>query len=434
MCSVRLPSVSKLMWLVLASYLLCAPIHASTQVIDTNVNHSSGRYNIPREEQLLLDALEAIALADLDAAEMALSQLLKRQSKFRLARLVYADVLMARSGRLIDFGSGAARQRVKLLRQEAQARLSNARLFPDAANKLPSVLLGLAPSQSRAIVVDIRGARLYVFRNDNGVPRLEQSFYVSTGKNGGLKEIEGDQRTPVGVYFVTGKIAGKILSDFYGPGALPVNYPNEWDLREGRTGYGIWIHGVPSDTFARSPKASDGCMVLSNDHLQQLLQMSRLKNTPVIITNGIKWLHRSDLIHQYQQFSKNLEDWRQDWESRDPSRYTQHYSQRFRNAKSSYARWIKIKRKVNASKRYIRVALKDLSVFSYPGEADLRVVSFNQDYRSDNYSNQSLKRQYWQREADGVWRIIYEGPIELRPEHLRGIPFSARSRISSLAQ
>ena len=434
MRSVLAHSVFKLISLVTAVCLFGSPVYAATQSNYTNDSQSIAHDNIPREEQLLLSALEAIARADLDGAETALSQLLKRQSKFRLAQLVYADVLLARSGRLVDFGSGAARQRVKLLREEAQARLSTARMFPDAGNKLPSVLLGLAPSQTRAIVVDIRGARLYVFQNDNGIPRLEQSFYVSTGKNGGLKKIEGDQRTPVGVYFVTGRIAGKTLSDFYGPGALPVNYPNEWDLREGRTGYGIWIHGVPSDTFARSPKASDGCVALSNDHLRQLLGMSGLKDTPVIITNGIKWLDRSVLIQHYQQFSKRLEDWRKDWESLDVSRYSQHYSKHFHNAKSSYARWIKHKRKVNASKRYIRVALKDVSVFSYPGEADLRVVSFNQDYRSDNYSSQSQKRQYWQREADGVWRIIYEGPIELRPEHLRGIPFSARSRLTSLAQ
>ena len=395
----------------------------------------SSKSGIPREERLLLAALEAISEGDLDRAESTLRRLLNRQSKYRLARLVYADMLMARSGRLINFASGAAGQRVLALREEALARLANARHFSDSAGKLPAALLRLAPSQSRVVVVDVSAARLYVYRNVAGIPRLEQSFYVSTGKNGGLKRLEGDQRTPVGVYFVTGRIAAEALSDFYGPGALPVNYPNEWDLRQGRTGYGIWIHGVPSDTFARSPKASDGCMALSNDNLEQLLKFTHVKNTPVIISNGIEWLDRPALDRQRREFDRQLWRWRKDWESRNVSRYARHYSRSFRSAgNTGYAAWIRNKRKVNAAKSYIHVTLKDLSVFAYPGEPNLRVVSFTQNYRSNNYTGQSVKRQYWQREADGVWRIIAEGPVRLRPEQLRGIPYSARSRISRLDQ
>jgi murein L,D-transpeptidase YafK len=80
-------------------------------------------------------------------------------------------------------------------------------------------------------VVDLKASRMYLYRNDDGTLRLERSFYVSIGKNGVAKRIEGDQRTPVGVYFVTGRIDGDALPDFFDPGALAVNYPNEWDLR-----------------------------------------------------------------------------------------------------------------------------------------------------------------------------------------------------------
>jgi hypothetical protein len=36
------------------------------------------------------------------------------------------------------------------------------------------------------------------------------------------------------------------------------------------------------------------------------------------------------------------------------------------------------------------------------------VVSFDQDYRSNNLSNVMRKRQYWIKN-DGRWRIFYEG-------------------------
>ena len=112
-----------------------------------------------------------------------------------------------------------------------------------AADRVPAPLLQLSPSQRRVVLVDQARSRLYLFENDGGRPRLAGDFYVSTGKKGARKEREGDQRTPVGIYFITTRLEPGELDDFYGAGALPVNYPNEWDTRYGRTGYGIWIHG-----------------------------------------------------------------------------------------------------------------------------------------------------------------------------------------------
>jgi murein L,D-transpeptidase YafK len=251
------------------------------------------------------------------------------------------------------------------------------------------------------------------------------------GKNGPAKRQEGDQRTPVGVYFVTGRILGDALPDFYGPGALPVNYPNEWDLRQQRTGYGIWIHGVPSDTFARAPRASDGCIALSNEHVTLLLNLPQAKDTPVIIADGLRWLDAAELARQRQGLLGSIETWRRDWESRDVARYARHYSSAFRSGDWDLSRWVAHKRRVNTAKDYIRVGLRDVSVFAYPGEKDMAVVTFEQDYSSSNFSNRSRKRQYWKRDGAGQWRIIYEGSAKPRREQMRGIPFSARSRVSA---
>lgn len=38
----------------------------------------------------------------------------------------------------------------------------------------------------------------------------------------------------------------------------------------GRNGYGIWLHGTPSDTFSRPPRTSDGCVVLANTDLDEI--------------------------------------------------------------------------------------------------------------------------------------------------------------------
>ncbi len=51
--------------------------------------------------------------------------------------------------------------------------------------------------------------------------------------------------------------------------------------------------------------------------------------------------------------------------------------------------------------------MNDLSVFAYPGARDLMMVTFEQDYRSNNMSKRTLKRQFWAREG-GRWRIVHE--------------------------
>ncbi|MNC99904.1 hypothetical protein D3C83_183450 [compost metagenome] len=50
-------------------------------------------------------------------------------------------------------------------------------------------------------------------------------------------------------------------------------------------------------------------------------------------------------------------------------------------------------------------------MFLYPGEEALLVVTFQQDYSSDRNHRRFVKRQYWKQEADGRWRILYEGSV-----------------------
>jgi hypothetical protein len=74
-----------------------------------------------------------------------------------------------------------------------------------------------------------------------------------------------------------------------------------------------------------------------------------------------------------------------------------------------YAAWTEYKRRVNSGKRFIRVDISRQSMFLYPGEESLLVVTFRQDYTSDRNHRTFVKRQYWKQEADGRWRILYEG-------------------------
>ena len=179
------------------------------------------------------------------------------------------------------------------------------------------------------MVVDTQKSRLYLYQNDNGTPRFVADYYISQGKLGAEKAREGDKKTPIGVYHVTSSLPRQKLTDFYGSGAFPINYPNEWDKRQGRNGHGIWLHGTPSDTFSRPPKASDGCVVLANQDLDSLAKSLQVGLTPVIISNSIEWLSLDDWQSERSSLLKNVEEWRQDWESRNVDSYARHYSHKF---------------------------------------------------------------------------------------------------------
>jgi hypothetical protein len=187
------------------------------------------------------------ALGEIDVA-------LARTPNFRLGHLIKGDLLMARAGNPVAFGApvvvASASASVAPLKDEARARL---RRYLDAPpqDHVPLPVLQLGPAQSHAILVDTARSRLFVFANRGGEPAYVTDFYISLGKNGVEKRREGDQKTPLGVYRIVS--AKDRLPDFYGPGAFPISYPNEWDRLQGRNGHGIWLHGTPSETYSRPP-------------------------------------------------------------------------------------------------------------------------------------------------------------------------------------
>ena len=103
-----------------------------------------------------------------------------------------------------------------------------------------------------------------------------------------------------------------------------------------------------------------------------------------------------------------IDEWRQDWESRDTERYARHYSKRFVADGQSYASWVEQKRRINEAKSWIKVETKNMSMFRNPGREEYVVVTFQQDYQSNNLSSQMLKQQYWVKE-EGHWKIVHEG-------------------------
>ena len=111
-----------------------------------------------------------------------------------------------------------------------------------------------------------------------------------------------------------------------------------------------------------------------------------------------------------KSFEEAVNRWRIDWESLNVERYLSHYSPRFIAEGKNFDAWAGRKRAVTAQKKFVRVGIRPLSAYLYKGSngnEPYMVVTFLQDYHSNNLSNKIKKRQYWSREG-GRWKIVYE--------------------------
>lgn len=359
-------------------------------------------------DRQLTNSLLAISQSRVPEALDTLDSLTQRHPNFRLAQLIKGDMLLARAQPLQALGNpnGASNTDLELLRDEARQRMRAVTdLQPN--NKIPAYLLNLEDDYRHALVVDASRSRLYVYENRAGLPLRVADFYVTIGKAGAGKQKEGDNRTPVGIYSISGFKSSKELGDFYGSGAFTLSYPNEWDRRQGRSGHGIWIHGSPSNTYSRAPRASEGCVVLANDDLTRLGGYIKPGKTPVIIAEQVEWVSQDALDARRNDLAAAIDQWRVDWESRDTARLLTHYSATFHNDEQNLSSFAANKHKVNADKAWIKIGLDKVSLLLYPERSDFALVSFVQNYRSNSLNDRTTKRQFWSRE-NGRWKIIHE--------------------------
>ena len=189
---------------ILLFYFSLATIQLSAADLLSKATSDQGL--LAHSESLLVNALDKISNNETEQAIDDLRRLIKLNPDFKAAQIMYADMLLARTQGITDFGniSNVSFERISALRDEVQARWSYHKT-PADRDKIPSALIQLSNKQDHVIVVDSSRSRLFLFKNQNGTPILIKDFYVTIGKNGIRKYVEGDQKTPIGVYFVDRK-------------------------------------------------------------------------------------------------------------------------------------------------------------------------------------------------------------------------------------
>lgn len=349
---------------------------------------------------------QALALAE---------KLVQQQPNFQLGQLLYADLLLAQTRPVAIPGSApealsrAAPGVVTDLRAEAKARIKALQERPPAGS-LPENFLALSPRNQQAIAVDVGKSRLYFFQRDaSGQLKLTGDYYISIARLGAVKLNEGDLRTPLGVYFLTSRLFPSQLDSFYGAGALPINYPNPYDIRRGKTGSGIWLHGTPPAQYSRAPRASEGCVVLTNPDFYALAQAAKLRTTPVVISQHLNWLTREQSPWQ-PGFDQAWLAWRAHKLQADMPALADHYYANF--VGSDKKNWSAFYRQIKDEiKKGVRISDKMPEVsriyWRESAQEELVVTTFSHFIAGKGKE----RRQYWLRKAGLPWRIIFEADL-----------------------
>lgn len=339
--------------------------------------------------------------------------LVRDHPNFQLAQLVYGDLLSARARPLRGLGDvpealgASGSQTLAELREESQLRIRALRERPPEGT-VPSQFLQLSPRSKHAIAVDTSRARLYLFENTAAGLKLVADYYISVGKLGTDKSSEGDLRTPLGVYYVTSSLDPRSLKDFYGAGALPINYPNPYDALRGKTGGGIWLHGTPPGQYARPPKATDGCVVMANPDLERVLRTVEVRSTPVVIAPSLRWVAPTSLHADARSFADALAAWRAARTSGDMRRVLAFYTSDFSANGKTVTEWMpQLKAELDRT-RGRELDLKELSYLRWTDSAETMVVTFGEVPAGARTG--PVKRQYWMRQGP-QWKIFFEGVI-----------------------
>lgn len=364
-------------------------------------------------EARLIEVYQLIANAESASALAKAASLVADFPNFQLAQLVYGDLLAARVrpvklvGDVPESQSKGAETALNQLREESQLRLKALRERP-VNGAIPSEFLTLSPSNKHAIAIDASRSRLYLFENRSSGLALISDFYISVGKSGLEKSSEGDLKTPLGVYFITSNLDPKTLKNFYGSGALPINYPNVLDSKRGKTGKGIWLHGTPPDQFSRPPKATDGCVVLSNPDLLQIIKTVAVRTTPVVISKRLNWVSPTTTQLTKKPFETALNEWRMAKSAGNLEKVLDFYSPDFSSNGMSLPQWTPLLRNDLQKIKGREIVLKDLSMLHWSDIGETMVVTFGEV--STGRLTGPMKRQYWSLQSK-QWKIFFEGVI-----------------------
>ncbi|MFC1490590.1 murein L,D-transpeptidase family protein [Candidatus Latescibacterota bacterium] len=276
----------------------------------------------------------------------------------------------------------------------------------------PDAVINYNWSTPYILLVDKSIHKIFLLKFENGAKTLVGVYDCKTGKMKGDKRIEGDQKTPEGVFFFEQKysrtdirrLVGSSKAYQYGEMAFATDFPNNIDQLNGKNGSGIWLHGTDEDFSESSALDTRGCVVTTNETIKILSNYIGLQRTPFIIVEELKFNTKEQHAAKQSELLGMLENWRSSWEEKRLDEYIGHYSDKFSSSGRNRSQLKTYKASVFNAHTINHINIDNIILLKHNGGM---VAKFNQDYSASNYNAQNIKELYFINNIDS-WEIISE--------------------------
>ena len=233
---------------------------------------------------------------------------------------------------------------------------------------------------------DLKDIRLY----DTKLEKEEFNSDVFVGEVDGDKKVEGDLKTPIGAYKLTRKITN--LDPFYGSLALVTNYPNNFDKSLGKTGHGIWIHGLPFNQ--ERDDYTQGCIALDNEKIKTLDSKISLKKSILIVSEDkLEEVSKDDI----SIVLSNIFEWRDAWKESDIDAYLSFYNKDFKKSNGeNLVKFANYKKRVFSKNEKKQIEFFNINIMPYPNDMNKKIYKVVMDelYKTRTYKFDGKKELY----------------------------------------
>ncbi|MEM9058782.1 MAG: L,D-transpeptidase family protein, partial [Pseudomonadota bacterium] len=274
------------------------------------------------------------------------------------------------------------------------------------AGSMPDSVLLLADDVPYVLAVDLNESVAWLLPGPPTSEMFPSAFYISSGANGAGKSRRGDERTPLGVYWAVDEFDTAQLPARYGSRVLPLDYPNALDRRQRRSGDGIWIHGIDPANNIRPPRDTDGCIAVSEDRIDALVDPVARRVTPVVIGAPLTWKASvDDRAAMVAALDTALEAWIDSVGSRDAAGLLAHYEMSFRDMGLTSAQWRAWRARALETAPETEIRLSSVSHFVADPSAEVFLTRCRQTLNvAGAASVTTWLRLYWQKQ-NGRQRI-----------------------------
>jgi len=235
-----------------------------------------------------------------------------------------------------------------------------------------------------------------------------KTYRATFGKSVGDKFIEGDLKTPEGIYFFNAFLRPPQIKPKFGVMAFYMDYPNSIDSLVGRTGSDIMLHATNEPERLKKDRDSEGCIVVDNQNIQEIKPYVRLGLTPILVFSELKeeFLKPKNFSDLRLFFSQ----WLKDWNQKKIDFYIDHYHDEFQSKNMNRRQWKHYKSALNNKYGEIEINASNIQFFQHPKYS---VIVFKQNYLSKwkngrvAYQSTSTKKLYVLKEF-GKYNIASE--------------------------